>query len=120
MATKTITPPSGSQGAEAVKPRYGTTDAVAVNTTLGSCDVLDVREFRDIAVKPSASITSLVVYAAETASGTFVIVETIGTNGSVTVVASRWNVLDITKIAPFGFLKFVPNTNGTVEVVGKT
>lgn len=120
MATKTVNPPSGSQGAESVKPRYGTIDAVAVNTTLGSCDVVDIRDWRDIAVKPSASITSLVVYASETVSGTFVIVETIGTNGSVTVVASRWNVLDVTKIAPFGFIKLVPNTNGTVEVVAKT
>lgn len=120
MPTKIVNAPNGSQSADVIKRRYGTAAAVTVNTTLADCDPVDIRDYKDIAVKPSASITSLVVYASETESGTYVIVETIGTNGSVTVVAARWNVLDITKIGPFGFLKFVPNTNGTVEVVAKT
>lgn len=120
MATKALAAPSGSQSAESIKRRYGTVAGVVVDTTLADCDVLDIREFEAVAVKPSAGITSLSVYASETAGGTFVLVDSIGTNGAVTVVASKWNVLDVTKIAPFGFVKFVPNADGTVEVVGKT
>lgn len=120
MATKIINPVSGSAGADAVKRRYGTVAGVVVDTTLGDCDVLDIQDYRDIAVKPSASITSLVVYAAEAANGSFVIVDNIGTNGSVTVVAAKWNTLDTAKIGPYGFIKLVPNVDGTVEVVGKT
>lgn len=121
MATRTIDPLSGSDGASPTKRRYGAINVAAtVDTTLGNCDVIDIREMHDIAVKPSAGITTLTVYASETAAGTFVIIDSIGTNGAVTVVASKWNTLDITKIGPYGFLKMVPNTNGTVSVVGKT
>lgn len=119
-SNKTLSAPTGSQGAEATKRRYGTLAGVVVDTTLGNCDSVDIREFRDIGLKPSASITSLSIYAAETASGTYVLVDSIGTNGAVTVVAAKWNTLDTTKIGPYGFIKMVPNTNGTVEVVGKT
>lgn len=120
MATKILNPPNGSSGADAIKRRYGTAADVVVDTTLATCEPVDVRDYRELAVKPSASITSLGVYAAETADGAFVLVDNIGTNGAVTVVASKWNTLDTAKIGPYGFLKFVPNTNGTVQVVGKT
>lgn len=120
MATKIINPPAASQAAEVTKPRYGTT-TFHCDTTLADCDVLDIREWRDIAIKPVAAVTAVAVYAAETADGTFVLVDNIGTAGSVTVTASKWNVLDITKIAPFGFVKLVPTgAEGTFAVVGKT
>lgn len=120
MATKTVNAPSGSQGAESVKPRYGTIADVTVDTVLADCDVIDIREWRDIAVKPNGTINSLSVYAAESVGGTYVLVDSIGTNGAVTVVAAKWNVLDITKIAPFGFIKLVSSADGTVQVVAKT
>lgn len=120
MATKIVNPPAGSMGADAIKHRYGTIDAVAVNTNIANCDVLDIRDYLYVALKPSAGITTLTFYGAETAAGTYVVIDSIGTNGAVTVVAAKWNALDTTKIGPFGFIKMVPNTNGTVEVVAKT
>jgi len=119
MAVVTLVPVN-SPGAETIKRRYGTVLGAVVNTTLGSCDEIDIRDYQAIAAKPSAGITSLSVYASDAAAGTYVLVDSIGTNGVVTVVASKWNVFDITKIHPFGFIKLVPNTNGTVDVVGKT
>jgi hypothetical protein len=118
-ANVTINAASGSDGAQATKRRYGTCLAAVVDTTLDNCDIVDVRDYASIAVKPSAGITSLTVYSSDIASGTFVIVDSLGTAGAVTVTASKWNVIDLTKL-PFGFLKFVPNSNGTIDVVGKT
>lgn len=120
MATKIINPPSGSQAAEAVKSRYGVASAVALDTVLADCDVVDIREWRDIAIKPSVNVTTVTVHASETEDGTYVIVDNIGTNGAVTVVASKWTTLDITKIAPFGFIKLLGNVDGTASLVGKT
>lgn len=119
MATVKPSPPAGDNSTHAPH-RYGVVSGVVVNTTLASCDILDVREYTEIAIKPSASITGLSVYAALATGDTFVLVDSIGTNGAVTVVAAKWNVLDVTKIKPFGYLRFVPNTNGTLEVVAKT
>jgi hypothetical protein len=123
MATRTINAETNVQGADPIKHRYGVIDvaAVAHNATLATSDVIDIREFEAIAVKPqTAGTTSLSVHAAETPGGTFVLVDSIGTNGAVTVVASKWNVLDVTKIKPFGYIKFLANQADTVSVVGKT
>lgn len=120
MATVAPTPPTGSDPADATKRRYGTT-TLTIHATLGTADVLDCREFRDIAIKPPASVTAIDIYGAETAAGTFVLIDNIGTNGQMAVVASKWNVLDTAKIAPFGFLKFVSTgANGSAAIVAKT
>lgn len=121
MATKTIDPVIGSDSAHATKKRWGLATAVAVTSAIGTCDAIDVRDYRDLAVKPSAGVTALSVYASETVGGTYVLVDSIGTNGSVTVVASKWNVLDTTKIAPFGWIKLLAaGADGTVSITGKT
>lgn len=121
MATVILNPPANSDGANATKRRF-VTGSGTVHATLGTCDIIDVREIGEyLAVKPPAGCTGLSVYAAETAADTFVLVDSIGTNGAVTVVASKWNVFDITKIGPFGFLKFVAaGANGTAIFCGKT
>jgi len=112
--------PANSPGAEVVKRRYGSVTGVVVDTTLANCDVINLSEFAFVAVKPSASITSLTVYTSDSASGTFVICDSFGSSGVVTVVASKYNVLDTAKTPPLGFMKLVPNTNGTVDVIAKT
>jgi hypothetical protein len=112
MATKVIEPVLGSPSADVIKHRQGVVTGVTVDTTLGNCDVVDIRDYIYIAVKPSAGITSLSVYGSETEGGTYVLLDSIGTNGAVTVVASKWNTFDT--------IKMVPNTNGTVSVAGKT
>jgi hypothetical protein len=119
-ANKKLDAESGTQGADVIKRRWGILTGVVVDTTLGNCDSVDIRDFEQIAVKPTTSITSLSVYASETAGGTYVLVDSIGTNGAVTVVASKWNTFDPTKIGPYGYIKLVPNTNGTVSICGKT
>lgn len=120
MATVLLNPPSGSDGATATKRRYGVGSA-SLAALLADCDAIDIREYRDVAVKPPAAVTSLAVYASETASGTYVLVDNIGTAGAVTVTASKWNVLDTAKIAPFGFIKLLPTGGtGTASILGKT
>lgn len=121
MATKTLDQPANSgPGASATKRRYGY-GTVAVHTTLASCDVIDIRDYRDIGVKPPTGVTALVVYAAETVDGTFVLVDNIGTNGSVTMTAERWFTLDTTKIGPYGFIKLQSaGATGNAAVAGKT
>lgn len=121
MATVTINPPLGSDGAAPIKRRYGVGSASVQTSGIADCDAIDVRDYRDIAVKPPAAVTALTVYTAETADGTYVLVDSIGTNGVVTVVASKWNTLDTAKIGPFGFIKLLPTGgSGTASIVGKT
>lgn len=120
MAVKRLEPIAGSKSADVTIRRGGRALAATVNTVLASCDVVDIREFTTVAVKPSAGITTLDVYASDVEDGTFVLVNDIGTAGVFTVVASKWQALTAAAIAPHNFLKFVPNTNGTVDVVGKS
>lgn len=118
MATKAINPASGSTSADIIKRRYGTA-TVAVHATLGNCDILDCRDYSEIAIKPPASVTGISVYAAESEAGTFVLVDNIGTNGAITLPASKFTVIQLA--GPFGFLKFVSaGANGDAIVVGKT
>lgn len=120
MATKTINPLSGASAAEVVMRRFGTTTVTCHGTDPATSDVLDKREYQSIAVKPPASATTITVYAAEAADGTFVLVDNIGTNGVITCPASKWTTLDPTKIAPLGFLKFLASTAGTMSVMGQS
>lgn len=120
MATKIVSPPTGASGADAVKRRCGVASGAVAHTVLATCDVIDIQEYSQVAVKPTGVITTLAVYASATADGTFVLVDSIGTAGVVTVVTSKWNVLDPTKIGPFGFIKLLADAVGTVDVLGKT
>lgn len=123
MTTMIVSPETGATGAEAIKRRYGSVLGAAVNQSVGlaSCDIIDIRDYFAIAVKPSAGITQLSVYASpDKTAANFVLVDSIGTAGVVSTPASKWTVLDPTKIAPFGYLKFIPNADGTVDVVGKS
>lgn len=120
MATVILAPPSGSDAASATKRNFRTGTA-AIHATLGSADVLDVREIKELAIKPPASVTAVDVYGCETASGTFVLIDSIGTNGVVSVVASKWNTFDVAKLGPYGFLKFVSTgANGNAVFCGKS
>lgn len=92
---------------------------ITVDTTLGNCDVLDIRGVRSLSVKPSAGITGLTFYGCDTSTGTFTIINDVGSSGALTVVASVWTVVTATAIAPHLFIRMVPNTNGTVVVVAK-
>lgn len=118
---KVLNPPANSDGATAQKRRYGAQSVTTHTADLGECDSLDIRDYESIAVKPPATATTITVHASETAAGTYVLVDSIGTNGVITLPASKWTALDVTKIAPFGFLKFFSNnTPGAMAVVGKT
>lgn len=117
MATVVMNPPTGADSASATK-RRGSVASLAIHTSLGSCDVLNMSGITDIAVKPPAGVTAVTVYAAETADGTFVLVDTAGTNGVIAVVASKWNVL--AGLAPFAFIKLLATgATGTCAVIGK-
>ena len=121
MSTIIVSPPAESVGADAIKHRVGVGSAIAVHDSLiASCDVADIGDYTQIGVKPSANITTLTFHAAETAGGTYVLIDSIGTAGVVTVVASKWNTLDPAKIGPYRFIKALGNVAGTIVIIGKT
>lgn len=90
---------------------------LAVDSTQTNDDVLDLRGVRTLAVKPSASVTTLTCYGCDTNNGTFVLIDSLGTNGVVTVVASKWNVFDPTKIGPIHFIQMKSDQAGATAVV---
>ncbi len=57
----TVTPTSQALGAEAIKRRPASAD-LAINTSLGSCDVLDFRSHAAGTIKLPASVTGLVFH----------------------------------------------------------
>lgn len=97
------------------------TALVAVNTSQGSCDVLDISGIKFMAVKPPASVTSLTFYASTTPGGTFVLINDLGTLGVVNVTASVWQSIDYTKLAPYRYIQMKSaGASGSCEVVGST
>jgi hypothetical protein len=79
-----------------------------------------MRELADAAVKPPTGVTSLTFYGCETESGTFVLIDDVGTAGVVTVTADKWQKFP-DKIFPHGFIKMVSaGANGNAVIVGKT
>lgn len=96
------------------------TGSMTIDTTLGDSDILDVRQFEAVAIKPPASVTAIAVYASDSADGTFVLCNDIGTAGEITLPASKWTSLPAGFLA-HGFLKFVPTGGeGTALVVAKS
>jgi hypothetical protein len=116
MATKAFDITFDHQG---VNKRVAT--SVAVHTTQSSCDVLDVRGIRYMQVKPPAGVTSLTFYGSETETGTFVLIDSLGTNGVVTTTASVWNLIDHTKLAAHSWIQMKSaGATGNAAVVGST
>jgi len=102
-------------------PKKGVATSIAVSSTLSECDYLDISGFRTLAVKPPASVTQITVYASETPTGTYVIVDSLGASGVITVVASKWNVIDPAKIAPFSYVQLLSNqTVANASVLAST
>lgn len=120
MAVKILDAADDSLGGLGVIKKRQASVSIAVNSSIGSCDVLDCRQYSSLAIKPPTGCTGLTAYASESAAGTFVLVNDVGTNGAFNVTASVFQLLDA-KLAPYGFLKFVAaGANGNAVVVGKT
>lgn len=99
----------------------GAAFTLSIDSTQTNCDVVDVRGIRYLAIKPSASVTQVSFYACDTSTGTFVLVDNIGTNGVVSITASKWTTFDWTKIAPLRFIQMKSDQAGaTAVVVGKS
>ena len=87
-------------------PKKGVATGIIINSTQSECDMLDISGYRFFAVKPSASVGTLTFYGSETSSGTYVLIDSIGTNGVVTIAnATRWVALDGTKLMPFSYIQ---------------
>jgi len=100
---------------------YTGTTLVAVNATQGSCDVLDIRAIKFLSVKPPALVDTLTFYGSETSTGTFVLINDLGTAGVVNVTASVWNIIDYTKLSPHRFIQMKSHgANGNAVCVGCT
>ncbi len=115
-AFSTCTSPSSPSS-----PKKGVATSIAVSSTLSECDIVDISGFRSLAIKPPASVTQITVYASETIGGTFVIIDSLGTSGVITTVASKWNVIDTAKSAPFSYVQFLSNqTVANASLVAST
>lgn len=113
----------GNQPVFPNSPKKGaqvTVSLAAYNTT-ASCDVLDFRPYRNLAVQPGVAMTGVTVYAGATPTGPFSKINDLGTTGSVAMSATTWNSLDPTKIAPYSYLLIaVGGTTGTIQVAAST
>lgn len=96
---------AGSSPNTPASPKKGVATGILVSSTLSECDNLDITGYRFLAVKPPASVTAIIFHGSETINGTYVIIDSLGTSGSVAVTASKWNVIDGTKIAPFSYIQ---------------
>jgi len=96
---------AGSSPCTPSSPKKGVATGIIINSTQSEDDMLDITGYRFFAVKPSANVTTLTFYASETIGGTYVLADNIGTNGVVTLPASKWTVIDGTKIAPLCFIQ---------------
>lgn len=95
--------------------------AVAVHTSQGSCDTLDVRGTTYLSVKPPTSVTSLTFYGSPTRGGTYVLIDDLGTNGVVTCTANVWKSIDHTKLAAIPFIQMKSaGSTGNAIVVAKS
>jgi hypothetical protein len=98
----------------------GTAITLSVDSTQSNDDVLDIRGIRTLAVKPSASVTSLTFYGCDTNNGTFVLINDLGSSGVVTVAASKWNIITATALAPHAFIQMKSDqASATAVVVAK-
>ncbi len=94
---------------------------LSVDSTQTNCDVLDIRGIRTLAIKPSASVTSLTFYGCDTNNGTFVLINDLGTAGALTVTASVWNIVTRTAFEPHHFIQMKSNqASATAIVVAKS
>jgi hypothetical protein len=90
---------------------------LSVDSTQTNCDVLNVGGVRSLAVKPSASVTKLTFYGCDTSGGTFVLIDSLGTSGDVTVVASKWNTIVATSLFPYAFIQMKSDQASATAVV---
>lgn len=101
----------------------GTARTLTTSATQGNCDMLDIRGVHALAIKPvssGAAITTVTFYACDTSTGTFVLINDLGTAGVVTLPDSKWTVVDWTKLAPHRFIQMQADQTGTIIVMGKS
>ncbi len=94
----------------------------AANTSIASCDVLDFRGFKNLAVLPAVGMTGVTLWAAgsSTLAG-FARVNDLGTSGSVAVSATQWIAIDPAKIGQYSYLQIQAGaTTGTVSLMAST
>lgn len=102
------------------KGALGTVTVMAYGTN-ASCDVLDFRGYKNLAVLPGVAMTGVTVWAGPTPTGPFNKVNDLGTAGSVALSATTWNSLDPAKLAPYSYLQIaVGGTTGTISLMAST
>lgn len=108
--------PSGPKKAVMVSVSY------AANTSIASCDVLDFRNYKHLAVRPGVGMTGVTVWAAASSTlAGFNRVNDFGTSGSVAVSATQWITLDPNKLAPYSYLQIQAGaTTGTIMLMAST
>jgi hypothetical protein len=96
------------------------TTTVALHATLGSCGVLDIRNYAGLSIKIPASVTVLTFNGCETADGSFLPIHD-NTNAALapSVTASKW--FDVpSAVFAHGFLRIQSTgANATATVVLK-
>jgi hypothetical protein len=92
---------------------------LALTTSEGTSDPIDIRLLSTLQIHPAAGITSITWYGCETDAGTFVLIQDAGTAGVQTVTADKWNQVPAA-VASHGFVKAVANSAGNATISGKT
>jgi hypothetical protein len=120
MANVSPVVPQGNELVQAVKVAYASGSALAVNSSIASCEYLDFREFNKLAILGPSALASVTVLAAVTATGTYSIVNSVGTSGVVPIAVTKWHGFDPNQVGPLGFLKFLASAATTIQVQVKT
>lgn len=112
---------AGTSPLSKASPKKGVATGIVVNSNQANVDSLDITGYRFFAVKPSANVTTLTFYGSETLTGTYVLINDLGSSGIVTLPASKWTVVDGTKIAPHSYIQMVSDqASATVSVCAST
>jgi len=100
--------------------KWGTV-SLAINSTIGSCDVLDVRSGADCLIEIPTGVTSITFWACDTEGGTYrAVYDHEGNAATIATTADRWYSFPPSCFAA-GFVKIVSaGANGTAKVQGKS
>ena len=98
------------------------TVAYAANTSIASCDVLDFRNYKHLAVLPTVGMTGVTVWAAaQSTLGGFARVNDLGVTGSIAASATQWISIDPAKIGAYSYLQIQAGaTTGTIKLMAST
>ena len=101
--------------------RQSASGSLAINATIGDCDVLNMKTIADAAILIPASVTSVTFWGCDTVEGTYkAIYGSDVAAATLAVTADRWYTFPAA-VFPHSYVKIVSaGANGTATIVAKT